>query len=101
MKQQMHNNNTLYHQVLLDAGYNTRKCYLTHLLGNTLKSILLDHNLLKDLNDRVERHILLAFNLNTDNPRKFSLTIPKYIVLAIERVQKDILTSQRIAQDIN
>ena len=91
----------LHHWIFPEVGCGTRTRHSTHPLGSTLEAMPLDCNLLEDFNDGVDRHVLLAHDLDDDKPRKFCLPAPKCVVSAMERAWEGAPTSRRIVQDVN
>ena len=100
-KQWMHDHDMLHHWILPESGCNAGARYSTHPPGNTTEAMPLDYNLFKDWNDGLERHVLLTRNLDDEDPKNFSLTTPKRIASAMERVWDSIPTSAQVAQDVN
>ena len=100
-KQRMRDHSTLHHCIHPETGCNSGTSYSTHPPRNTTEAMLLDFNLFRDWNDGVEQHVLLTIDLDDKDPKKISLTAPKRIVSAMERVWNGAPTSARIAQDVN
>ena len=88
------------HWILSEVGLNENTLYHSHPPGNSPELNLLDCTLFKDLDDRLNQHILMTHNLPDNDPKKFSLSTPRRLMRSYQRVWDVCPSSNRIVQDI-
>ena len=74
--------------ILPKMGLNTNTTYYNHHPSNSSELKLLNFTLFKDLGNSIYQHILYTHNLPNNDPKKFSLSLPKHLISSYNCVCK-------------